>query len=223
MTGHDGRRCKITDRSVVWDRVGALTGAVFVGLTVVGFAIAGEPSAKLSDSAPAIAGAFEERADQAVVGILVGLAGLAFFIFFLGFLRERLRRSSDGVEWLISAAYGGGLVAVGMLLLQAVLGLATTDASGYDTEPAVAKTIFALLWNYIWVLAPPLFALSAGASAVIIRTAALPKWTGWVGLFAAVTMLMPWIGLFVFLIWVLLLSVVLSVQAWRPTHNASSS
>ena len=96
------------------------------------------------------------------------------------------------------------------------------SASGYAAEPVVAKAVFALLWNYIWVFAPPLIALTAGASAVIIRTAALPKWTGWAGLLTAVTMLMPWIGLLVFLVWVLLLSVVLSVQSRRPVQTASS-
>ena len=114
----------MADRSVLWDRVGALTGAVFVGLAVAGFGIAGDPGIELDAPAAAIATAFEDRADQAEVGTLIGLVGLAFFILFLGFLRERLRRSSDGVEWLISAAYAGGIVAVGMLLLQAALGLA---------------------------------------------------------------------------------------------------
>ena len=212
----------MTDRSVIWDRVGAMTGAAFVALTILGFGIGGDVDVENSDSAAAIARAFEERADQADVGILVGLAGLAFFIFFLGYLRERLQRSGGGMEWLASAAYGGGLVAVGTLLLQATLGLATTSESGYVTEPVVAKTIFALMWNFIWVLAPPLFALTAGASAVIIRTAALPKWTGWVGLFTAVTMAMPWIGMFVFLAWITLLSVVLSVQSWRPARAGNA-
>ena len=62
----------MTGGSILWDRVGALTGAAFVGLTVVGFGIAGDPGIENSDSATAIARAFEERADQADVGILVG-------------------------------------------------------------------------------------------------------------------------------------------------------
>ncbi len=43
----------MTDRRVVWDRVAALTGAVFVGLTVVGFGIAGDPGIELDTEARA--------------------------------------------------------------------------------------------------------------------------------------------------------------------------
>ena len=68
------------DRNRVWDRVGALTGAAFVGLTVLGLGIAGEVDVENHDSAADIARAFEDRAGHADVGILFSLAGFAFFV-----------------------------------------------------------------------------------------------------------------------------------------------
>ena len=60
-----------------------------------------------------------------------------------------------------------------------------------------------------------MIAFTLGASLVIVRYAALPRWTGWIGFPVAVTLLIPWIGMFVALAWVLVVSIVLLVQAWR--------
>ena len=75
--------------------------------------------------------------------------------------------------------------------------------------------MIALEWRYIWVLAPPLIAFTLGASLVIVRYGALPRWIGWIGFPAAVTLFRPWIGVVVVLAWILVVSIVLLIQAWR--------
>lgn len=92
---------------------------------------------------------------------------------------------------------------------------AETNPAPYGPDTQVAKTLIALEWRYLWVLAPPMIAFTLGASLVIVRYAALPQWIGWIGFPVAITLLVPWIGFPVAVAWVLVVSIVLVIQAWR--------
>ena len=170
-----------------------------------------------SDSSSKIAQVLDDRSDRAEIGSLIALRGLVFFFGFLAFLRRQLQQAEGEVGWLTSMAYGGGLVTVAMVLIGLSFQLATTSASAHlDTQ--VAKAFYVYQWNYIWVLAPPMIALTLGASLVIVRYGALPKWTGWIGFLVSVTLLMPWIGVIVTLGWILLISVVLLVKTLKVSE-----
>ena len=112
-------------------------------------------------------------------------------------------------------------MALAVFLGGLALDLATTSVSNYGADTQVAKTLFALQWNYIWLFAPPLIALTAGASAVIIRFRALPRWIGWLGVVVAVSLLMPWIGVIIFLGWVVVVSAVLLLRTRRLSATPS--
>ena len=62
-----------------WDIVGALTGALFVGILAVGLSIMGTPNLDPSDSSGTIARALVDRSDQTELGSLITLVGLMFF------------------------------------------------------------------------------------------------------------------------------------------------
>ncbi|MFQ6030174.1 MAG: hypothetical protein ACE5Q6_22095, partial [Dehalococcoidia bacterium] len=134
---------------------------------------------------------------------------------FLAYFRSRLQRAEGEGGWLTSMAYGGGLVTAAVMLVFISLDLATTAVWDYGPDTQVAKALIALEWRYVWVLAPPMIAFTLGASLVIVRYAALPRWIGWIGFPVAVTLLVPWIGVFVAVVWVLVVSIVLLIQALR--------
>ena len=196
-----------------WERIGALSGALFVVLTVVSFGIAGETPGDLSPDSPsaAIAQAFVDQADQIDRAGYFLLFGLLAFFWFLSYLRSRLQDAEGEDGWLASVAYGGGLVSIAVWLGILVINLATTSISaGTDTQ--VAKMLFVLQWNYAWVFAPPLIDYTLAASVIAIRFRALPRWVGWVGVLVAITLLMPWIGIIVMMAWVLITSIVLLMK-----------
>ena len=119
-------------------------------------------------------------------------------------------------------AYGGGLITIAVFLVMASLELATTSVSPtVDTQ--VAKTFFVHQWNYILVIAPPMIAFTLGASLVIVRYAALPRWIGWVGFVVAISLLLPWIGAFVTIIWILIVSIFLLIKAWRNDQPVAAT
>ena len=204
----------------MWDIAGPLTGIVFVVLLFLSLGTRANIRNDLDDSitstsAAEAADALVDRRDQVKNGSIIGLFGLAFFFGFLAYFRSRLQRAEGEGGWLTSMAYGGGLVTAAVMLASISLDLATTAVWDYGPDTQVAKALIALGWRDTWLLAPPMIAFALGASLVIVRYAALPRWIGWIGLPVAVTMLIPWIGMFVVLAWVLVVSIVLLIQVWR--------
>jgi hypothetical protein len=202
------------DDNRVWNVVGAFTGVIFVVLVVIGMAIAGDPDVEPSDSSVEIARAFVDRSDDVTLGSLVAIAGILFFFPFIAFLRSQLQKAEGEVGWLTSTAYGGGLVTAATLLVFQILGLASTSVSA-DADPVVAKVLVTIQWNSIWVFAPPMIALTLSSSIIFIRFSALPKWLGWLGFLVSITLFMPWVGMFVTLIWILLVSLTMTYQVWK--------
>jgi hypothetical protein len=209
------------DRDKNWNLIGAFSGVVFVVLIVAGMAIAGDPGVEPTDSSDAIARAFADRSDDAELGSFISLIGTLFFFPFLAYFCNRLRSAKgveDGGGWLISAAYGGGLVTAAMSLVLLTIGMASTSV-GAGVEPLVAKVLLILMWNFTLAFGPPMIALTLGSSLVIVRYSALPKWIGWLGFAVSVTLLMPWIGMFVAFFWILIVSLVMTYQAWGSSAD----
>ena len=211
--------------NTLWERLGALSGIVFVVRLVVSGGITQSNDADLSPESPSteIAREFVDQSGQDEVGILVAFVGLIFFFWFLAYFRLHLEQSEGEGGWLHSVAYGGGLVGAGMLLVLGGLDIATTSVSKYGPDTEAAKALFALTWNSIWLIASPLIALTAAASVVIIRFRALPGWVGWIGIVVALSLFMPWIGMVGFMAWVLIVSVVLLTRAGRTAQAEPAS
>ena len=204
----------------IWDIVGSLTGIVFVVLLALSFGGRADLRDDLDGSitgasAAQAADVLVDRRDQVRGSSFVGLLGLAFFFGFLAYFRSRLQRAEGENGWLTSMSYGGGLVTAAVMLVFISLDLATTAVADYGPDTQVAKALIALEWRYWWVLAPPMIAFTLGASLVIVRYVALPRWIGWIGFPVSVTLLIPWIGVFAAMTWVLVVSIVMLIQAWR--------
>ena len=204
-----------------WAIVGPLTGIVFVVLLVLSVGISGFVRDDVGEnslfrvSAGEAANVLEDRRDEVRTGSLIGLFGLLSFFGFLAYFRSLLQKAEGEDGWFTSMAYGGGLVTAAVLLGWISLELATSAVFIYGPDTQVAKTLIALEWRYTWVFAPPMIAFMLGASLVIVRYAALPRWIGWVGFPVAVTLLTPWVTGAFFIAWVLVISIVLLIQALR--------
>lgn len=206
------------DRDDAWRRVGAATGAVAVALTAVGASL-GDPyrsgmSPDPTDSSASIARAIGEVRDGARTGVVLGLIAAFLLIWFVAFLREHLASYEGAGGWLSSAAHGGGLVAVALLLVSHSITLAATEIGDYGEDAVVAKVFLTHGWNYFYVVSPPLMALVAAASIATLRFGGLPRWLAILGL---VMLVLPFVagaglGAMVGLLWVLLASIVLTVS-----------
>ncbi|HVF12449.1 MAG TPA: hypothetical protein VNA87_05115 [Actinomycetota bacterium] len=199
-------------------RIAALSGAIAVILSATGASL-GDPynsglSPDPSDSADAIATALVKIQDDVRLGVLLGSIGAFLLICFLGYLRSYLQSFEGPNGWLSSVAFGGGLVAVGLILVSHSVVLAATETAAYGQDPVLAKVFLTHGWNYFYVVSPPLMAVVAASSFVGLRFGALPRWLSIVGLLMLVVPFFAGAGLgaMVGLLWILITSVVLVVK-----------
>ncbi len=185
-------------------RLGAASGMLFVALLL------GGESLPLADVVP-----YE-------------LFGLISFVPFLGYLFAVLRRAEGEDGWLSATALGAGLLALAVKLASFAPYIAARGAeAGTQTEGALIAMNNA---SFILTLAP-LGVMVAAASALIIRTGALPVWLGWAGAVTACALLVNSAFLnaefgpafMLFLLWTILTSVVLTLRASRMDAPATAT
>jgi hypothetical protein len=201
-----------------WERWSALLGVLFVALFVLGMAIVGN----VTDTPAKVEAWYADTGHQtravAAFFLVVG-SGLAF-LSFLGTLRDMLVRAETGPGTLSALVFGPGLVFVA-LVDAGFAGLAAPAVVAHDEDfkldPNTANMFQDAGWLLIvaGVMTAAITVLSASMAA--LRTAVLPAWLGWSGLIVGVLMLFAffWVPILIFLAWVLTVSLVLVVAAWR--------
>lgn len=199
----------------VSDWLAPLTGVGFVVLTVISFAIIGEPP-NAGDPAEEIVDHYIDNKDSIMVGTFIGLPGIALFVFFAGYLRKLLHAAEGPGGMLSLVAFAGALVIAVGAAIDGTISFALADRAD-DITPEGVQTLQALWDNDFlpFVLGQQLLWWSVGLS--ILRHRALPAWLGWVAIVFGVASLTP-AGFFAFLggaIWILIVSIMLTIQARR--------
>jgi magnesium-transporting ATPase (P-type) len=207
-----------------WERWSALAGVLFVALFAVALAL----SANSNDDPTELANWLADsgnRTQQFVAWFLYIASALAF-LSFLGTLRDMLVRAEGGPGTLSSLVFGPGLVFTGLYVAGISLFTAPAtlaDESKYKLDPNTAE-----MFNdagYLLLVASVMVAaiLVLSASTAALRTGILPAWLGWIGLVVAVAMLFAviFIPILVFVGWVLVVSLVMLVAAWRVRGGAA--
>jgi hypothetical protein len=206
-------------------RYAAATGIFFFVLVVIGFLVQHKPPASDASAAEVLEYVKDHRDNLHVVQLIFGAAGF-FFIWFIGALRSLLGRAEGGEGRLATTAYGGGLIAVGTLIVG--LGLAAAAELHPAADPEITRALIdaSLLVPAVGAPAAAVFFVANGLS--ILRSGYLPSWLGWLGMvtalfnaigispvftdhgaFAGDGVLGFFIGFALFLIWTLAASIVL--------------
>jgi len=202
---------------------GPVSGILFAVLLIVAFVVFGDgPDVDIDDSATKIAAELEESRDGASASFPIFGLSLFFFLFFLAYLRDHLRRVGDEGAWIVSVLWASGLLFAATFLLQGFVLAAEFAVDDYGADAQVAKALFAMSWNSVLVMGPPLAAFGAAASVLILRFKPLPRWLGALAVLVFLSGFVPWMGGPVLGLWVLLTSIVLLVQGrGRPTTTSA--
>jgi hypothetical protein len=206
-----------------WERWSALAGVLFVVFLVVGIAMSGDTG----DTPDKIQSYYAEsgnRAKEIAAFFLITGAGLAFLAF-LGTLRELLVRAEGGPGTLSALVFGPGIAFVALLVTGNAISRAPAAVAEQDQFTLDANTAEMLdAAGYLTIVGGIMLAsvLVLAASTAALRTGALPAWLGWAGLIVAVAMLFAifFFPILAFLAWVLAVSLVLTVAAWRVRDAA---
>jgi hypothetical protein len=202
-----------------WSRWAPLSGAVFVVLWIVAFALSnnvdtGDPDAKIV----AYYNNSSHRHREIATFFLV-LAASLLFVWFLSVLRGRLMRAQGNAGGLTSAAVGAGLVSAALWVVSMALfdaqSLARSDSSKFVFDANTFRLTQSVGYA-VWFSATTIAAVAVVATAIVsLRFGGLlPKWIAWLSFVVAATMLVAFffVPFLIFLGWTLVVSLVL---IWR--------
>lgn len=203
-------------RERAWGWFGPVSGILFAVLVVVAFTVmGGGPDADIDDTGAKIARELEDSRDGAAASFPVFGLALFFFLFFLAFLRDRFRQAGEAGDWLVSVLWGSGLVFMTMFLIQGFVQAAQFAVDDYGADTQVAKAVFAIGWESILVMGPPMAAFGLSAALLTLRFKLLPPWLGWFAVLVFLGGFVPWIGGPVLILWVVFASIALLVETRR--------
>ena len=190
----------------IWPRLGALSGVLFVVLLM---------------------GSTSTGSDAQIV-IVLELIAILLFLPFLGYLYSVLRRAEGEDAWLAPTAFGAGLVDLTIKLGSIAPGFAAR-AEGLD--PQLHQVLEKMNSVAFIVTMLPLGVMMSAVAIVVLKTRVLPLWLGLLAAITAPACLVN--GTFLdaefgpafllFLLWVTLASIVLTLRAGRATAEAAPS
>lgn len=205
------------------DRLGAVAGILYAVLVTAGFVVvAASIGGQLAtiDSPDEVILAELERPSGvgAWVGLYLSVIGSLLFVVFAARLWATLRRAEGDPGLASAAAFGSGILYVGMTLVSLVFIGAERLAAGRGIDIELARVLSTLnSATYIVSWGAAALFLAANAT-VVLATSALRRWLGWSAAAISVALLLamavPTLGLalmapFLFVLWILAAAIVL--------------
>jgi hypothetical protein len=224
---------------MVWERIGAATGIVFVVLFMIAFGL------ELHDFPdPGLVGADEIvmfiEAHQTRLGLVAILYAVSWtaFLWFMGSLRSRLA-AVEPSQRLSSVAFGAGILTATLSLVMSGL-RAEIVLADFTTAVEAAVTgrwaLYDASGGFLGITPFPRAVTLGSASLVVLRFGGLPRWLGWLGVVSALVNLVggfdylapsnvtytghPLADLISFVVWVLLAS---GTIVWSPSPASRSA
>ena len=218
-----------------WDKWSPAAGILFVALLIASDAVLSQPPDVKAPNGKFVAFALHHHRAGLISGILTGLAVIAF-LWFIGSLTTSLREA--GEARVATIALGSGIVLASFAIVADVIETSIFYRVALD-DPGRVKGLFDITSVAFTMLGFPVAALAAATAVAALRTSFLPLWYGWAGTLAAVFFLTTgaalkqvgffsptgaygFIGLIVFLLWMLTTSILLLRRASSVELPAAS-
>jgi len=224
--------------NILWQRLGAASGIVFILVLLAPDLIQGGPSEEPTmTAAEAMAQSCAiTTAAQLTDAIypITHILGYLFFLFFLGSLWSALRRAEGADGWLSAAAFGGGLASFAIKFASGAFGVAASRNACAGIDPQLWQVLQDMNNASFFLSFLPLAVLPAASAVVAIRFGApLPRWLGWMSAVVAVALLVDGMAgtlyardfapsFLLFMLWILAASIAL-VRRAGVSHSAVSN
>jgi hypothetical protein len=169
------------------DRLAAVAGMLSVLVFVIGQYVAPAPVYPVEQLGGLVASFYANYQGRLLAeAILFGVAS-ALFLVFLGGLRAVLAQAEGQQSRLAPVVVAAGAVATGLVLLQAaaLTALITLEENALGVKAQgsawASRALFYLQEAVENLTLFPFAMFLAAAAAVVLRTGALPRWLGWIG------------------------------------------
>ena len=193
--------------------IGPLAGIPFILAGVVGLNVSGGVDIDPARSGNTVLAEFAENSDDIKLGAYLGMFGVGFLLIFFGHLRSRIR--DGGATWAADGLMAGGIVLAVAMIIRAAAEITGAEAGDYG-HTEVARGAADFLWVGALIFTPGLLAIGISAAVASLAHRVLPVWLGAFALLVALGAVMPWVGVVVFVGWVLAASIYELVVAFRP-------
>ena len=208
-----------------WDKLAAAGGIVGVVLFVVAGIVYGSPPG-VGDDAASVASFFDDHRDRVLCTVFLQGLGVLAILWFVAALVQTMREA--GEARLATAAFGSFLLAFSLGGI-AALSRATLAYSVADEGPDLVLPLYHLsvvVDVFASLLGAGLFVAVAGAT---LRTGLFPRWWGWLSGIAGLLSIiaatawardgfwsptggLSYVGFGVFLVWMLVTSILLTMK-----------
>lgn len=185
-------------------KLGPIAGLVFGATVIVQSILAGSVGSEPTDSATDMVEAYLNPENDIEIAAIVAMLGLGVLFVFLPHERDRMR--ARGASWEADTLVLGFVSIAVATILDTGVDLMGWVGAEHGHE-AVAQAANDFGWNITWLYTPGLLAVGLAGASAGLASRGLPRWLGIFGAVVCVGALMPWIGLFVLLVWVLALSI----------------
>ena len=184
---------------------GPISGIVFATAIFGAEAVVGGFDTEPSDSASTVLAELREKSDEVQLAGFMTMLGAGLLLVFLGHLRTSFREGGAG--WAADGFFAGGVAMVSAWIVLVGVQLAG-GVAGESGHPEVAQGAIDFMWEGSLLYSPGLLAVGATAAVVSLVHRVLPVWLGVFAVVVALGALAPWVGVFVFVLWVLAASIV---------------
>jgi hypothetical protein len=219
---------RIPSMSFGWlNRWGPLAGALGVVCFVVAIAMYGNGP---SDDNAKIVAYFAKSSNQTkfIVAFYFFFAAFLLMLVFLASLRAVLVEAEGPPGRLTALAYAGG-VASAVLLLAANAFFAAPAITARDSDKFILNPNTYRFFNdtgYVFFVSGVMAAvlMVVATSLVALRTGVFPRWFAWIGFLVAVTLLVAFFFVPVFILWgwILVVSGYMLLSARRPPQPVTT-
>lgn len=197
-------------------RVGPIGGMLFVLSVIVSAIVYQGVDVEPSDSVSTVLAAYAENSASIQIAAAIGLLGLGFLLLFIGDMRTRMR--DRGAGWASDAFLAGGLAMVGGWVVLAGVDLAG-GVAGESGHAEVAQWAADFIWNGSFLFSPGLLAVGVATAVASFTSRTIPTWLGVFSVVVAVGAVFPWLGIFVFVLWVLAASIASMISVKEPAAD----
>ncbi len=197
---------------------GPLSGLLSVAGVVASISVLEGIEADPSSAASTVLAQYAESADAVGTAAMLSTIGIGFLLIFVAHVRSMFQAAGAG--WAGDAFLAGGVALAGAMILMTGVELAG-GVAGENGHLEVAQMAVDFSWNSSYLFTPGLLAMGISAAMASFAHRALPAWLGGVAGIVVLGALAPWIGILVFMVWVVLVSIVDLVGAGRSQGVAT--
>ena len=159
--------------------IAGLSGILaIVGAEIAFFAIVGA-TPEMGASTDTINDFLTRSSTRVYSGGYLEVLAFPLLLVFLGRLRELLRRAEGEGGWLATTAFGAAIAAFGFAAVALSAEATAYYAGQHEADAATVAPLIDMSGLAFIVGGIPFAVFLAATAAVVLRTAALPRWLGW--------------------------------------------